>query len=315
MKLDKIENETERRWFEFKSKSSRMASKHKFHFGETVDADNDADAIYENVDELKTAIKPSDDVESDFRRRRRRRQNSRGSSSAEDSSGSFSVNDAEKPPKTPAKLRISKPESNRDSSGSAKNSYDDVTINFGKPVIVRANPLTQKSVAAEDDGDDIFGSVSFQSPIQDLTSEEKEILFSLALQRPPIPAPRPSKMSPKLGHVSERVSPQPQPAAEPDHEAESQIYEDPEDLKSSVGSTAPTSFPAPQVPPRNTSALENSMKSSTLKTIHSYENVYCELQPQPKSVENIIDRRLDPNDDVDDDDFPAKFGARPRSKR
>ena len=297
-----------------------MASKQRFYFDETVDTDTDT--IYENVDDLKTTTKPSDDVGSDFRHRRR--QNSRGSSSAEDSSGSFSVTDAVKPPKTPAKLRIPKPESNRDSAGSVKNSYDDVTINFGKPVI--GQQAVTKSGAVGNDDDDIFGSVSFQSPIQELTTEEKEILFSLALQRPPIPAPRPSKLSPKLGDASDRVTPRPHDETEiPPELADSEIYEDPEDLKSSsVGPTPSTNRPAPQVPPRNSSVEETSLKSSTLKTIHSYENVYCELQPQPpKSVENIIDRRLDPPSDAvndrhdgdDEDDFPAKFGARPRSKK
>lgn len=300
-----------------------MASKQRFYFDEAVDADS----IYENVDDLKTTIKPSDDADNDFRRRRR--QNSRGSSSAEESSGSFSVADAERPPKTPAKLRISKPESNRESTGSVKNSYDDVTINFGKPVIAVANLPTQKSVNVENNDDDIFGSVSFQSPIQELTTEEKEILFSLAIQRPPIPAPRPSKMSPKPGETSERVAPKPPTGTDERTDlADAEIYEDPEDLKSftrgSLTTTTAANFPAPDVPPRNSSGSEPSLKSSTLKTIHSYENVYCELQPQPKSVENIIDRRLEPADDdvfddkhdVDDeDDFPAKFGARPRSKR
>ena len=50
-----------------------------------------------------------------------------------------------------------------------KNSYDEVTLNFGRPVI-------------QPNEDDIFSSISFSSPIEDLKPKT-----------PPIPAPRLSK--------------------------------------------------------------------------------------------------------------------------
>ena len=52
---------------------------------------------------------------------------------------------------------------------SKKNSYDEVTLNFGRPVI-------------QPNKDDIFSSITFSSPIQDLKPKT-----------PPIPAPRLSK--------------------------------------------------------------------------------------------------------------------------
>jgi hypothetical protein len=118
------------------------AAEQKFIFDET----DDTDSIYENVDDVRKSLKhPDDDCDNDPRDVQRRfRQNSRGSSSAEDSSGSFN---AERPPKTPSKLRISKPEVCRSSSGSVKYSYDEVTVNFGKPVIASPKrPTLQVSI-------------------------------------------------------------------------------------------------------------------------------------------------------------------------
>ena len=53
-----------------------------------------------------------------------------------------------------------------------KNSYDEITMNFGRPVIQIPDPKE----------DDIFASISFSSPIEDLKP-----------MTPPIPAPRLSK--------------------------------------------------------------------------------------------------------------------------
>ena len=53
-----------------------------------------------------------------------------------------------------------------------KNSYDEITMNFGRPVIQIPDPKE----------DDIFASISFSSPIEDLKP-----------LTPPIPAPRLSK--------------------------------------------------------------------------------------------------------------------------
>ena len=55
-----------------------------------------------------------------------------------------------------------------------KNSYDEVTLNFGRPVIQLPD--------AKEDEIDIFASISFSSPIEDL----KPMI-------PPVPAPRLSK--------------------------------------------------------------------------------------------------------------------------
>ena len=61
--------------------------------------------------------------------------------------------------------------------------YDEITINFGKPVIL-ANPHNNSSVVnnlgSESAVVDLFHSISFTSPIEDL-------------KIPPIPAPRLSK--------------------------------------------------------------------------------------------------------------------------
>ncbi len=66
-----------------------------------------------------------------------------------------------------------------------KHRYDEITINFGRPVILdNAGRVPQSSFGGEGD---IFNSVSFTSPIQDLQHEESS-------RTPPIPAPRLSKL-------------------------------------------------------------------------------------------------------------------------
>ena len=194
-----------------------------------LDDRDDLDSIYENIVEPSSVTKKCDVItgdsdvdDSDARRRR----NSRGSSSTEESSGASSFTpswvEEKPPPKTPSKLRISNPES-RASGGSVKYSYDEVSINFGKPVI--------SQVSTGNDDDDIFGSVTFQSPIEDLSVAEKEMLFSVAVasHSRPVPAPRPSKSQPK-----ESVSVLAPPHLKDSSDIDDKIYEDPDDLKSDL---------------------------------------------------------------------------------
>lgn len=189
-----------------------------------LDDRDDLDSIYENIVEAPSVPKKSDVIvgdsdvdDSDARRRR----NSRGSSSTEESSGASSFTpswvEEKLPPKKHSKLWISNPES-RTSGGSVKYSYDEVSINFGKPVISQVST-----------DDDIFGSVTFQSPIEDLSVAEKEMLFSVAVasHARPVPAPRPSKSQPKDTIVAK-------PPQRESSEIDNQIYEDPDDLKSDL---------------------------------------------------------------------------------
>ena len=272
----------------------------RFHFQmaskqETV-FDDDDDSIYENVADVttrhknvaeKTNRRGSDTDETERR----------GSSSADESSGAGSFNwaDERRPPVPPLKLRIPSSESR------VKYSYDEVSVNFGKPVILR-----QPDKIKLDNEEDIFGSVTFQSPIQDLSVEEKEILFKASR---PVPAPRPSKTQ----RPKEKIE------KEDEVEIDDKIYEDPDDLKSEISTLDRISKHPPQVPMRNVLIPENRPKSLTSKT-NSYENVYCEIRPFPtsdksqSSVENIMDRKEGQVAD-EDDDIPNRLGARPRNKR
>ena len=63
-----------------------------------------------------------------------------------------------------------------------KNSYDEITMNFGRPVIQIPDPKEE----------DIFASISFSSPIEDLKP-----------MTPPIPAPRLSKQKSSKQILSE----------------------------------------------------------------------------------------------------------------
>jgi hypothetical protein len=271
-----------------------MASKHQ----ETAFEDD----IYENVGDVTTRHKNVTDMTT------RRGSDTdetehRGSSSAEESSGASSFNwaDERRPPAPPLKLRISSSESRP----FAKYSYDEVSVNFGKPVILGVADKNK-----EDNEEDIFGSVTFQSPIQDLSVEEKEILFKVAR---PVPAPRPSKThkqseKEEIGHQHKD-----------DIEIDDKIYEDPDELKTAMSSLEQFSKYPPQVPPRNNAAPENTPKSLNSKN-NSYENVYCEIRPQisdkskTSKVENIMDRTEGQAAD-EEDDIPARLGARPRTKR
>ena len=292
------------------SRSSATSTSQSLFFNDNNNVNDDADTIYENVDEVRSTLKRNDESSEV---QRRCRQNSRGSSSTEDSqSGSFNnVSETEKPPKTPSKLRISNPESNRVSAGSVKYSYDEVSVNFGKPVIVGAKQTLHvaRSVSADDD---IFGSVTFQSPLQELSYEEKEILFSIS--QPPVPAPRPSKNPPKTTEEKDVCHIHGLNDLEDDYA----IYENPDDVKREISTK---NVSVPPVPARNNFVTgEASSKDSTLKSNHSYENVYCEIQPHSKPIVNIMDRQEQRDEPVivhvqDEEDFPARFGARPRSKR
>jgi hypothetical protein len=149
-------------------------------------------------------------------------------------------------------------------------SYDKVTINFGKPVINKvADQIT----------DDLFGNVSFTSPIQDLE-----------LRLPPIPAPRPSKLNKSVIQTCD-------------------ISED-DDVKSDSNSDnsleqqqSQRVVQPPKVPPRNVILVPD---ISSLN--HSYENVYTDILTNDNDDDEGLMDKLE--------DVPEAFlGARPRRKQ
>ena len=153
-------------------------------------------------------------------------------------------------------------------------------------------------------------------------------IASRAMPVTPVPAPRFSKTKQEQKPLVEQIE-------------KEEIYEDLDELKftesklydskyaksSKHNNNDPSNFTAPQVPPRNTFIIENTPKSSGS---NSYENVYCEINPQQnvdksRLVENLMDKNdnqnlMDKNDNslLEEDeyaDFPAQLGARPRKTR
>ena len=216
-------------------------------------------------------------------------------------------------------------------------------MNFGKPVLLGGDKFKVNC----DDSDDIFGSVTFQSPIQDLSVQEKEMLFSAAIatRATPVPAPRLSKTK----QEEEKTS------LHEENESDSEdIYEDLNELKfsgsklygskyatsSKLSSNDSAKFSAPQVPPRNNFVIENPAKSSSSTKNNSYENVYCEIPPHQLNVDKsrLVENLMDKNDNgnltdknengnlIDKNekkcleneayvDITAQLGARPRKTR
>ncbi|CAB4066894.1 ARAP1 [Lepeophtheirus salmonis] len=91
---------------------------------------------------------------------------------------------------------IDKPKGHsKDDRLSLKSSYDEVSVNFGKPVIHGSK--------SESTSDCIFDSVTFQSPIEDLSPASREAVRQGIM--PPVPAPRPSKLTQQSNEIYENV--------------------------------------------------------------------------------------------------------------
>ena len=112
------------------------------------------------------------------------------------SSGDGTKDDGQAVPKRfnlqlPAKKRHSRLSTSSEASSSTsvkRHNYDEVTLNFGKPVVASAAPPgSVPETPGGNDDDDIFRAVSFKSPIEDLPGNSRPNLvpnYSQVYQRP-----------------------------------------------------------------------------------------------------------------------------------